>query len=361
MRRWTLALLLLTALCSGARAARPPLGSAYVLLQNGTVVRIVLPEAQVLVRRRVGPAAHGSDVEAGRFLARRGGALYVLDPASKPTLTALDGRSLTILWQCSLDADVQYRGVVLAGTRLFAYGYRPGRVVSSDGLREGAAILTAVGIDGTTAGSWTERPAERHWWWEWWGAAARDGRALALAWHGGCDANSGSLCTSGLDLVDVSGAEPRPCPADRSQNGCVAAVHGAIEPYRGGWIATTGGEPLLVLDRGGRVVRKLHSGLRKEHLMSSATDASRGRLFVLGSCFFGREGLRVVSLATGRSRLVARRVCGSLPVLGPNGTLLAVAAENVLPGYDLVVVSRSSGRVLGRRWLPGILALLGGP
>jgi hypothetical protein len=116
-----------------------------------------------------------------------------------------------------------------------------------------------------------------------------------------------------------------------------------------------------VLDRGGRVVRKLHSGLRKEHLMSFATDASRGRLFVLGSCFFGREGLRVVSLATGRSRLVARRVCGSLPVLGPNGTLLAVAAENVLPGYDLVVVSRSSGRVLGRRWLPGILALLGGP
>ena len=357
MRRWTLALLLLTALCSGARAARPPLGSAYVLLQNGTVVRIVLPQAQVLVRRRVGPAAHGSDVEAGRFLARRGGALYVLDPASKPTLTALDGRSLTILWQRSLDADVHYRGVVLGGTRLFAYGYRLGQAVDAEGLQEGAAVLTAVGTDGTGARSSMVRPAERHRWWEWWGAASADGRSLALAWHGGCNADSGTLCTSGADLVDVSGAEPRPCPRDATTDGCVHEVHGAIEPYRGGWLATTGGETLLVLDRGGRILRKLHSRLR-DHVMSFVLDASRGRLFVLGTCYLGADGLREVSLATGRSRLVARHVCGSDPVLGPNGTILAVAAETVFPAYDLIVVSRSSGRVLHRRWLPGVLALL---
>jgi hypothetical protein len=360
VRRSALALLLLTALCGGARAARAPLGSAYVLLQNGTVVRIALPQAQVLVRRRVGPAAHGRGLEAGRFLARRGGALYVLDPASRPTLTALDGGTLTILWQRSLDADVHYRGVLLAGRRLFAYGYRPGRAVGSDGLREGAAVLTAVGLDGTGGGSWTVRPAERHWWWEWWGAAAADGRSLALAWHGGCNADSGVLCTSGADVVDVSGAEPRACPRDATADGCVHEVHGAIEPYRGGWIVTTGGETLLVLDRGGRVVRKLHSRLR-DHVMSFVLDPPHGRLFVLGTCYLGSEGLREVSLATGRSRLVARHVCGSDPVLGPNGTILAVAAETVSPGYNLVVLSRSSGRVLRHRWLPGVLALLAAP
>ena len=357
MRRWALALLLLTALCGGARAARPPLGFAYVLLQSGTVVRIALPQAQVLARRRVGPAAHGRGIEAGRFLALRGGALYALDPASKPTLTALEPRTLAILWQRSLDAGVRYRGVLLAGRRLFAYGYRPGRPFGSDGLREGAAVLTAVGVDGTGGGSWTVRPAERHWWWEWWGAAAADGRSLALAWHGGCNADSGTLCKTGADLVDVSGAEPRACPRDATADGCVHEVHGAIEPYRGGWIAATGDETLLVLDRGGRVVRRLHSQLR-DHVMSFALDASDGRLFVLGTCYLGADGLREVSLATGRSRLVARHVCGSDPVIGPKGTILTVAAKNVSPGYDLVVLSRSSGRVLRHHWLPGVLALL---
>ena len=353
-------LLFVTVLCHGAEAARSPVGFGFALLQNGTVVRLALPDASVLVRRRVGSAPRGDDVESARFLAQRAGAVYVLDPASKPTLTALDAGTLTVLWGRLLDSDVHYRGVVLARNRLYAYGYRPGRVVSpSDGLREGAAVLTAVGVDGTAVGSWTVRPAERHWWWEWWGAAATDGRTLALAWHGGCNADSGTLCTSGADLVDLSGAEPRGCPRDGSQDGCVQQVHGAVEPYRTGWIATTGGEPLLVLDGRGRTVRTLHTGLRREHLMSFALDARRGRLFVLHSCLYGGQGMRVVSIATGRSRLVTRRVCGSDPVLGPNGTVFAVAATKVSPGYDLVVVSGSSGRVLGRRWLPGILALLG--
>ena len=90
-----------------------------VLLRNGTVVRIALPDATVLASRRVGPPAY-SGVEAGRFLAPRAGAVYVLDPASQPSLSALDRRTLTVLWQRQLDLDVRYRGVVLAGGRLYA-------------------------------------------------------------------------------------------------------------------------------------------------------------------------------------------------------------------------------------------------
>jgi hypothetical protein len=359
--RWTLVLLLLAALCAGAQAAPAPRASAFALLRDGTLMRLSLPAAAPLARRRVGPAAP-SNAEAGRFLARSAGTVYALDPASPVLLAALDARTLKIRWQRPLDRGTRYRGLILAGKRLYAYGYRPGGVVDPDsGSRENAAVLTALDLDGAPSGSWTIRPAERHSWWEWWGAASTGGRMLALSWHGGCGARSGSLCTTGTDLVDVGGTAPRPCVQDRRQNGCIHVVHGAIEPYRSGWVATTGGEPLLVLDAGGRVTRTLRSGLRKEHLMSFALDARRGRLFVLGSCFGGREGLRVVSLATGRSRRVVRGICGSELVLGPSGTLLAVEADDFRPAPNLVVIARSSGHVLRRRSLPApILALLQG-
>jgi hypothetical protein len=362
VRRSTLVLLLGAALCGGAAAAPPAVTSAVVLLRDGTVLRLTVPGGGTLARRRVG-APMGTGAATGRFLAERGGALYVLDPGSPPSLSALDAGTLTIRWQRALEPDVRYRGLVLAGGRLFAYGYRPGPVVyPADGLREDAAVVTARSADGDAVGSWTVRPAERHSWWEWWGASSADGRTLALTWHGGCGPDSGSLCTTGADLVDVSGADARTCRRrGRGQDGCIPEVHGAIEAYRGGWIATTGGETFLLLGRSGRIVRTLHSGLQ-EHLMSFALDAPRERLFVLGSCFFGREGLRVVSLATGRSRVVARRVCGSDPVLGPSGTLLAVAAKDVSPGKGLLVLARSTGRVLRRRTLPaGVLAVLRGP
>jgi hypothetical protein len=362
VKRWSLVLILLVTLCSGTEAAPRPRASAFALLADGTAVRLGVPGAATLARQRVGPALPGR-TEVGRFLARRAGTVYVLDPAAQASLVALDERTLAVRWQRPLEPGVRYRGVVLAGARLYAYGYRFGRVVNpDDGQREAAAVVTAVDVGGALAGSWTVRPAERHSWREWWGAASADGRTIALSWHGGCGAASGSLCTTGADLVDVAGAEPRPCAQGRGQNGCVAEVHGTIEPYRAGWIGTTGGDRLLVLDGRGRITRTLRPGLRKDHLMSFALDPAAGRLFVLGSCFGGREGLRVVSLATGRSRRIAGRVCGSEPVLGPSGTLLAVAAVDVRPARELLVVARSSGRVLRRRSLPApILSLLRGP
>jgi hypothetical protein len=358
VKRWTLVLLLGAALCGGAGAASPS-RSALALLQDGTVVRLRIPSGTIVVRRRVGARAV-PQIEAGRFLARRGRVVYALDPARRASLVALDAVTLTIRWRLPLDPGVRYRGVVLTGDRLYAFGYRPGRLIDREyHLTENAAVLTAVDTSGTAVGSWTVRAAESHSWWEWWGAASADGRTLALAWHGGCYPDSVSLCTSGADLVDVSGAAPTPCPPGAGSDGCLADVHGAMEPYAGGWMAATGGRQLIVLDAAGRQTGTLDSGLAREHLMSFALDATADRLFVLATCYLGQRGLRAVSPSRGGSRLLARRVCGSDLTLGPGGTLLATAAELIWPSPRLLVLDRSTGQVLGRRTLPAsVLAFL---
>jgi hypothetical protein len=93
--------------------------------------------------------------------------------------------------------------------------------------------------------------------------------------------------------------------------------------------------------------------------MSFALDPSANRLFVLATCLFAREGLRVVPLPSGGSRLLNRRVCGSDLTLGPGGTLLATSAPLIWPSPRLLVLDRSSGRLLRRRTLPAsVLALL---
>ena len=83
-----------------------------------------------------------------------------------------------------------------------------------------------------------------------------------------------------------------------------------IEPYGVGWIASTGGESLVQYGQHGNVLRRLHTGLRRDHVMNFAFNADRSGLYVLSSCLYGRDGLRGVSLSGGPSRLVKARICG---------------------------------------------------
>jgi hypothetical protein len=54
----------------------------------------------------------------------------------------------------------------------------------------------------------------------------------------------------------------------------------------------------------GDILRRLHTGLRRDHVMNFAFNADRSRLYVLSSCLYGRDGLRRVFLSGGPSRLV---------------------------------------------------------
>ena len=83
-----------------------------------------------------------------------------------------------------------------------------------------------------------------------------------------------------------------------------------IEPYGVGWIATTGGESLVQYGQHGNVLRSLHTGLRRNHVMNFAFNLDRSRLYVLSSCLYGRDGLRRVFLSGGPSRLVRAKICG---------------------------------------------------
>ena len=104
-----------------------------------------------------------------------------------------------------------------------------------------------------------------------------------------------------------------------------------IEPYGVGWIATTGGESLVQYGRAGNLLRRLHSGIRHDHLMDFAFTSDRSGLLVMGSCY-GHEGLRRISLRTGTSRLVRRKICGATVV--PGRSALVVAQSTALEVCD---------------------------
>jgi hypothetical protein len=307
------ALIAVAALAGSTSHTAAPRRDAFVLLGDGRIVKLAV-----------------------------GSRLYAVVPTRPQTLVVTD-RALRVKARFTLPADVHDRGVVRAGGRTYALGYREGRVVDPDlNLRESAAVVTRVG---TPSQSWIVRAADGHAWVVWSGAASSDGRRLVLSYHG--------TDTSGADVIDLD-REPLapPCTATSvgPSVGCSAEVHGAIAAYGDGWVATNGsGEDLLVLDAAGAVVRRVDSGFRNEHLMSVVVDRTTGTAYSLATCFYGREGLRAVAVATGASRLVRRSPCGNDLALGPGPTLLAVESADTSAGASVIALSRSTGRLL-HRW-----------
>jgi hypothetical protein len=307
-----LAPLLATAL---ALAAPSPQTSerAVALLSDNRLVELALPSGKIVARQRLGPKPR-QPITAGRFLAPARDRLFVLvsTGTGRDSIAALDARTAKLRTTYELEPGVQYRGIVLAGELIYAYGGRLGdEVDKKNHLREEAAVLTQLDLaTGERRSTFTVRPANGHRWWIYWGAARPDASRVVLSYHGGCYPDATELCTSGADWVDVSGSTVRPCQVPASRSGCLAEAHGMIEPYGVGWIATTGGESLVQYGQHGNVLRSLHTGLRRDHVMNFAFNADRSRLYVLSSCDYGRDGLRPVSLSGGPSRLVRAKICG---------------------------------------------------
>jgi hypothetical protein len=285
--------LIATALTLAAPSPQPS-ERAFALLSDNRLLELALPSGKIVARRRLGPKP-SERVTAGRFLAPTRDRLFVLvsTGTGSDSIAVLDARTVERLTTYELEPGVRYRGIVLAGERIYAYG---GRL--------GTAVLTGLELGtGERRVTITVRPPDGHSWWIYWGAARGDASRMALSYHGG---------TSGADWIDVSGAELRACeiPAPRPFLGCLPEAHGMIEPYGVGWIATTGGESLVQYGQRGNVLRSLHTGLRRDHVMNFAFNADRSRLYVLSSCLYGRDGLRHVSLSGGPSRLVRAKICG---------------------------------------------------
>jgi hypothetical protein len=279
---------------------------AFALLSNNRLIELALPSGKIVARRRLGPKPL-ERLTAGRFLAPARDRLFVLvsTGTGNDSIAVLDARTAKRLGTYELEPGVRYRGILIAGERIYAYGGRLGKEVdNATHFREQSAVLT--GLELGTGGrrvTITVRPPDGHSWWIYWGAGRGDASRIALSYHGG---------TSGADWIDVSGTELNPCqiPAPRSFLGCLPEAHGMIEPYGVGWIAATGGESLVQYGQHGNTLRSLHTGLRRDHVMNFAFNADRSRLYVLSSCLYGRDGLRRVFLTGGPSRLVRAKICG---------------------------------------------------
>jgi hypothetical protein len=286
---------------------------AVALLSDNRLIELALPSGKIVVRRRLGPKPR-ERITAGRFLAPTRERLFVLvsTGTGSDSIAVLDARTAKLLTTYALEPGVRYRGIVLAGELIYAYGGRLGdEVDKTNHLREESAVLTHLDVrDGARRVTVTVRPADGHMWWIYWGAARDDASSVVLSYHGGCYPDATELCTSGADWVDADGVTLRSCQMPASRSGCLAETHGMIEPYGVGWIATTGSESLVQYGQHGNVLRRLHTGLRRDHVMNFAFNVDRSRLYVLSSCLYGRDGLRRVSLSGGPSRLVRAKICG---------------------------------------------------
>jgi hypothetical protein len=303
--------LIATALMLAGPSPKPS-ERAFALLSDNRLIELALPSGKIVAGRQLGPKPRGQ-ITAGRFLAPARDRLFVLvsTGTGSDSIAVLDPRTAELRTRYELEPGVRYRGIVLAGELIYAYGGRLGdEVDKTNHLREESVVLTQLdAANGERRLTVTVRPANGHRWWIYWGAARVDASSVVLSYHGGCYPDAAELCTSGADWVDAGGTL-RSCQVPTSRSGCLAEAHGMIEPYGVGWVATTGGESLVQYGRYGNVLRRLHTGLRRDHVMNFAFNAGRSRLYALSSCLYGRDGLRRVSLSGGPSRLLRARICG---------------------------------------------------
>jgi hypothetical protein len=303
--------LIATALMLAAPSPKPS-ERAFALLSDNRLIELALPSGKIVARRQLVPKPR-EQITAGRFLAPARDRLFVLvsTGTGSDSIAVLNTRTAKLRTTYQLEPGVQYRGIVLAGELIFAYGGRLGdEVDKTNHLREESGVLTQLDVrDGERRHTVTVRPANGRRWWIYWGAARDDASSVVLSYHGGCYPDATELCTSGADWVDAGGTL-HSCQVPASRAGCLAETHGMIEPYGVGWIATTGGESLVQYGQQGNVLRSLHTGLRRDHVMNFAFNVDRSRLYVLSSCLYGRDGLRRVSLSGGPSQLVRAKICG---------------------------------------------------
>jgi hypothetical protein len=327
--------------------AAPRSETAFALLSDNRLVEIAVPTGKVLARRTLGAKPQGY-VGAGRMLAVDGTRLFVLIQAGSGTdsIGVVEAETAEVHARWPLEVGVRYRGIVLAGDTLIAYGGREGREVdTTDHIREQSALVTELDLStGKLLRTATIRPAEGHMWWIYWAAVSNDGNRLAVSYHGGCGVGSPDLCTTGADILDVRAGFLNRCPRDDA--GCVDEAHGMVVPYRDGWVAATGGRELLVLDDAGGVMRKLDTRLRS-HLMDFALDGDA--VLVAHSCDGPVKELRRVSLGTGKSSLVRRKVCGEQLVAARRALIVIrhISGRLGTAGHGAIDLRRrSDGRLL---------------
>lgn len=305
----------------------------------------------------LGPKSPTPDV--GRFLAlsRDRDTLFALvpwTPATRQVVAVVDPETLRVRARLPLRRRVAFRSLVVGSEsgRLYLFGNRPAKRKTP--APQGAVVAVLDPTSGAVLSTWNARRADGRFWWVLDAAVSQDEHRLYLSYHGGC--SESDVCTTGADWLDIVGDQARRCRRQPyPHSGCLGRVHGSIEVYDGGLLATTGGARIIRLDRRGRVVRTWRSRVPRNHLMQFALDRKRDRLYAIGSCGYS-GGLSRIDLKTGRARVTGYpssnsrdSVCGERVALGPKS--LVAAARNPQPvpqgsPSSLFVLDGNTGRVI---------------
>jgi hypothetical protein len=274
------------------------------------LVRISLPGGAIEARRGLGPRWKPGDLDGLDSLGLRtdSGPLLAATPDGRTVLAlvrypvsgragvaVVDARSLRARCSHPLERGVRYTGLLLgrSGT-VYAIGARRSGRSRWDSVLTMADAETGELLGGRVLREADQTPRIRTGkGWSAYGAAlSPDERRLVVSYHGGD--------TTGADSFRVwpgsrvSGEAPDG-PSDRTDAGW---VHGAVAPTRAGFVAATGGNAMLRLDRRGRESGRFHLKGDLGHLMDFELD-SRRRLVYVSECG-ARPGILRVELARGR-------------------------------------------------------------
>jgi hypothetical protein len=352
--------------CSNEEASPPSSedASVYVLLADNRLLKVSAADGEVL-QWKLGPPPRST--AAGRLLAlgEEGRTLFALVPGGEgasDSVVAVDTASLRIRARYALERRSRFAALLLGprSGRLYVLGNRQGGPIPElrdlGDVREATVVATVLDpTSGKALVASALRAAKGHDWRIYTAAISPDERRLLVSYHG--------TSTTGVDWIEITGKRLERCRREPvfPGAGCVGDVHGAVEPYRDGLLGATGSHSIVEVGRGGGVVRKLETRLRRTHLMELALDSDHARLYAVGSCYQG-AGLSRLDLRTGRARVLARpeagahlygklpKVCGDRIAIA-GGSLLAIAKTSSAspsprgPGTLLLVDGRS-GRLI---------------
>jgi hypothetical protein len=301
------------------------------------LLRVSLPDGAVEAERALGPRFRSPRVGTpesaalimpGSLLAAGPGGRTVLAltrqrARARQTVEVIDAASLKTRCRFPLKRGVVYGGLTVGRSgRIYAYGFRKQRRAA------GSSVVTILdGAGGALIDShMVRRPARgrgpQRDWWAYSGAVSADERRVMVTYHGST--------TTGADWVDLSGAAVRRCESHHPRRACVFEVHGSVEAFGRGFVATTGSD-MVELASDGRVVRRLPVKTRHDHLMDFALDADRSLLYV--SRCGKRPVIRRVDLTRDRqANLPSGRVCGA-PLAVGGGVLVLNAGRVGRSGY----------------------------
>lgn len=347
-----------TAPGTGSTTTAPP-ARVVSLLADRRLLTTSVATGAVVTSMRLGPRSPTPDV--GRFLAlsRDGDTLFALvpwTPKTRQVVAVIDPETLRRRTRLRLPRGVAFRSLVV-GSRsgwLYVVGNQPARRRTP--APQGAVVAVLNPRSGAVRSIWNARSADDRFWWVLDAAVSQDERRLYFSYHGGCDPETEQLCTSGADRLDITRDGARRCRRQpHPATGCLARVHGGVEAYAGGLIATTGGVRIVQIDRRGRVARTWRSGIPRNHLMQFALDRRRDRLYAIGSCAYS-GGLSRIDLETGRARVTGYPssnspdgVCGERIAVGPRSLLAVARNPGPVPQGSrsrLLLLDGNTGRVM---------------